>query len=96
MLFFMFGRYSSEAVKEIHPERTAKAKSIIQALGGKVVGMYALLGDYDLALILELPSLDAAVKTSVDLHILTGIHFSTVPAMPVDYFDVLISKGRTV
>lgn len=90
--FFMMGKYSLEAVKEIHPERTLKAISIIEALGGKIMGMYAILGDYDLALIVDLPSLDEAVKASVDLYILTGIHFSTLPAMPVEYFDVLIAK----
>jgi len=95
-IFFMLGKYSLEAVKEIHPERTSKAKSIIEALGGKILGMYAIVGDYDLALIVELPSLEEAVKMSVDLHILTGIHFATFPAMPVEYFDLLISKGRTV
>ena len=94
--FFMFGKYSLESVKEINPERTTKAKSIIEALGGKVLGMYAILGDYDLVLIVELPGLDEAVRTSVDLHILTGIHFTTSPALPVEYFDILISKGRTI
>jgi uncharacterized protein with GYD domain len=91
----MFGKYPFEAVKEIHPERTRKAKKIIEALGGKVTGMYAILGDYDLVLILELPSLDEAIKISVDLHILTGVHFSTFPAVPVEYFDTLISKEHT-
>ncbi len=95
-IFFMLGRYSLEAVKEIHPERTAKAKNIIEAVGGKILGMYAIFGDYDLALIVELPSLAEAVKISVDLHILTGIHFATFPAMPVEYFDLVISKGRTI
>ncbi|MCL5023612.1 MAG: GYD domain-containing protein [Nitrospirae bacterium] len=90
--FLMFGKYSSEAVKEIHPERTRKAIKIIEALGGKVNGMYAILGDYDLALIVEAPNIDAIVKISVDLHMLTGIHFSSFPAMPVDSFDTLISK----
>jgi hypothetical protein len=31
-------------------------------------------------------------KPGVDLHILTGIHFSTYPAISVDYFDTLIVK----
>jgi uncharacterized protein with GYD domain len=90
--FFMFGKYSSEAVKEINPERTRKSLKIIKAMGGKVKGMYAILGDYDLALIVECPDIDTIVKISIDLHMLTGIHFSSLPAMPVDYFDALISK----
>jgi len=90
--FFMFGKYSSEAVKEIHPERTRKSLKIIKAMGGKVKGMYALLGDYDLVLIVECPDIDTIVKISIELHMMTGIHFSSLPAMPVDYFDALISK----
>ena len=90
--FFMFGKYSSEAVKEINPERTRKSLKIIKAMGGKVKGMYAILGDYDLVLIVECSDIDAVVKISINLHMLTGIHFSTLPAMSVDYFDALISK----
>lgn len=90
--FFMCGKYSFEAVKEIHPERTRKAVKVIEAMDGKVKGMYAILGDYDLVLIVEAPDLDAIVKISVDLHMMTGIHFSSFPAMPVDYFDTVISK----
>jgi uncharacterized protein with GYD domain len=90
----MFGKYTSDAAKEIHPERTTKAIKIIEASGGKIKGMYATLGDYDLILIVEGTDIDKIIKTSVDLFIITGIHFSTFPAIPVDYFDALISKDR--
>lgn len=90
--YFLLGKYSNEAIKEIHPERTTKAINIIEKLGGKVKGMYAILGDFDLIIMIEGPELETMIKISVDLHILTGIHFSTFPAMPVDYFDTLIAK----
>jgi len=54
--------------------------------------MYAILGDYDLILTVDAPNVDAIVIISVDLHMMTGIHFSSFPALPVDYFDSLISK----
>lgn len=92
--YFMFGKYSHEATKEITPERTTKAKKIIGKLGGQVKGMYAILGDYDIIMLIEGPDMESIMKISVDLHILTGIHFSTYPAMPVDYFDALIVKAR--
>ena len=92
--YFMFGKYSHEATKEINPERTTKAKKIIDKLGGQVKGMYAILGDYDIIMLIEGPDMESIMKISVDLHILTGIHFSTYPAMPVDYFDALIVKAR--
>jgi uncharacterized protein with GYD domain len=92
--YFMFGKYSHEATKEITPERTTKAIKIIDKLGGQVKGMYAILGDYDIIMLIEGPDMETIMKISVDLHILTGIHFSTFPAMPVDYFDALIVKAR--
>jgi uncharacterized protein with GYD domain len=90
--YIMLGKYTAEAIKEIRPERTTKAINIIEKLGGKVKGIYAILGDYDVIMMIEGPDLDKMVKISVDLHILTGIHFSTFPAMPMDYFDTLITK----
>ena len=92
--YFMFGKYSHEATKEIKPERTTKAINIIEKLGGKVKGMYAILGEYDLIILIECQDMETIMKISVDLHILTGIHFTTFPAMPVDYFDALIVKAR--
>ena len=92
--YFMFGKYSHAATKEITPERTTKAIKIIDKLGGQVKGMYAILGDYDIIMLIEGPDMETIMKISVDLHILTGIHFSTFPAMAVDYFDALIVKAR--
>ena len=46
--FFMFGKYSSEAVKEVSAERTSKATSLMERFGGRVNSMYALLGEHDL------------------------------------------------
>ena len=90
--FFMFGKYSSEAMEEIHPERTATSRRIIEELGGKIVSMHALLGEHDILIIVELPGLDEAMQASVSLSMLTKISFITSPAVPIDYFDVIIGK----
>jgi uncharacterized protein with GYD domain len=34
--FFMFGKYSSEAVKGISPKRTKAAEDVIKKFGGKI------------------------------------------------------------
>ena len=46
-----------------------------------------MMGEYDLVLIVELPSMTEAMKTAVALGQLTGISFSTCAAMPVEEFD---------
>lgn len=90
--FFMFGKYSPQALNKISAERTRKAVSTIQKLGGRVKSVYALLGENDLVFIVNFPSAGQATMASIALAKLTGISFTTSPAIPVDQFDSLINK----
>ena len=91
--FFMFGKYSSsETLKEISSKRTEKAVSLINKLGGEVQSMYALLGDKDIVLILTFPSIEKAIQASIALGKLTGISFTTMPAITADEFDKLMAE----
>jgi uncharacterized protein with GYD domain len=90
--FFMFGTYTADAVKEISINRTEKAIDTIKELGGEVNGLYALLGEYDLLLCVNLPNVEAATKASISLAQLTGISFRTCPAMKVEVFDRLVTE----
>lgn len=85
--YLMLGKYSAEAVKGIKAERTKKVAAIIKKNGGKVVSMYALLGPYDLALLVDMPGNAAAMKTAISITKLTGIGFSSLPALTVEEFD---------
>jgi uncharacterized protein with GYD domain len=87
--FFMFGKYTSETVREISVKRTEKSIDAIKELGGEVNGVYALLGEYDLLFCVSLPDIEAAMKASVALTRLTGISFCTLPAVKVEIFDRL-------
>lgn len=88
--FLMLGKYSLEAIKGISTERTNKAVSIIEKAGGKVNSLYALLGNYDLALLVDLPGNAEAMKTSIALAELTGISFTSSPAISVEEFDKIV------
>ncbi len=89
--FLMFGKYSAQAIKEASPERTQKAVGLIKQLGGEVNAMYALLGETDLLLVVNLPGIEAAVKASLALSKMTGIAFTTCPAIAVAEFDKIIA-----
>jgi uncharacterized protein with GYD domain len=91
-LFIMFGKYSAEAVKGISPQRTAKAVSLVKKLGGDIKAMYALLGEKDVVVVLTLPGVQEAMKASLALSKLTGISFTTSPAITVEEFDKLVSE----
>lgn len=93
-IFLMFGKYSSEAIKDISPERTEKAREVIQQNDGKIISMYAVMGEHDLVFTIDFPDADNAMATSVALHKLTGIHFTTSPVVEVEHFDRLMGEVK--
>lgn len=90
--FVMCGKYSAEAIKGISAERTAKVVDLIKKFGGGVQGMYALLGEKDLIFITTFPGIEQALQASVALAKLTGIAFTTSPAVTAEAFDKLIAE----
>ena len=95
-IFLMFGRYSSEAIKNISPERTVKARELISENGGKIISMYAVMGEHDLVFTIEFPNADKAMAASAALYKLTGIHFTTSPVVDVEQFDKLMGDVKEI
>ncbi len=95
-IFLMFGKYSSEALKGISSERTDRAVEVIKKNGGKVVSMYAVLGEHDLVFTLDFPDTEKALATSVALNKMTGIAFTTSPVVEVEKFDRLMTEAREI
>ncbi len=93
--FFMFGKYSSESLRDVSAMRTSHAREAIIKMGGNVREIYALLGEFDLVFIVELPSMSEAMKAAITLGQLTGITFSTCAAIPVREFDTMAEDLRT-
>jgi uncharacterized protein with GYD domain len=91
--YFMFGKYSAESLKGMNAERTKKAVNMLEKLGGDVKDMYALLGQQDLVLIANFADMLQAMKASVMLSKMTGIAFTTSPAISVEVFDNLMSDA---
>ena len=95
-IFMMFGKYSQESLKGVSAERTKKAMKIIEKNGGKIISLYAVLGEHDLVFTLDFPDADKALSTSVALNMLTGISFTTSPVVDVEKFDRLMSEIENI
>ena len=95
-IFMMFGKYTSEALRGISPERTEQVVEVIEGNGGKVISMYAVMGEHDLVFTLDFPESENAFATSVALNRITGISFTTSPVVDVEMFDSLIAKAREI
>jgi len=90
--FFMFGRYSAKALEKVSVERTRQAHQLVEGFGGRIKGIYALLGEYDLVVIAELPRMAEAMKASMALKRTMDISFFTAAAMPIEEFDQLVGE----
>jgi len=95
-IFMMFGKYSTDALKGVSSERTKKAVEIIKKNGGKVISMYAVIGEHDLVFTLDLPDAEKALATSAAISRLTGISFITSPVVDVEQFDKLMSEIKDI
>ena len=90
--YLLMGKYTLGALKGISADRTKEAMRVIERSNGKVSVMYALLGDYDIILIVDFKDNSEAMKASISLANLTGISFSTYPAVTVQEFDKIADK----
>jgi uncharacterized protein with GYD domain len=91
-IYFLFGKYSQEAMKGMSPQRTQEANRLIEKFGGKVKEIYGLLGEIDLVIIADFPGNSEAMKASIALSKLTNISFKTAPAVTVEEFDKMIQE----
>lgn len=89
--YFLTGTYGADAIKGISPKRTADVTGLIEGVGGKIVSMYLLLGEKDLVIIAEFPGLKEAIKGSVGISKMTGISFTTNPAITAEEFDAYMA-----
>ena len=49
----------------------------------RVLGMYAVLGEYDFVVIVDSPDNDGAARFSLELGVKVGAHIRTMPAIPI-------------
>ncbi len=76
------------------PERLQEVNKEIEAMGGRVVSQYAVLGLYDFVNVVEAPSNEVIARISVELGSRGTVQITTLPAMSVETFVNAIKGGR--
>jgi uncharacterized protein with GYD domain len=92
--YVMLGKYSLEGLREVSAKRSDEARELIKQHGGELKAVYALLGQFDLLGIVELPDTASALQVAVALTRLLGASFTTFPAVTVEEFDQLVAPLR--
>jgi len=78
-------------VKE-SPQRLGMFKKAVEAVGGKVTGFYLTMGRYDLVVIVECPSDEAATSVILKTASLGQVHTETLKAFPEDKYREIMAK----
>lgn len=74
------------------PERLLEVNREVEALGGRVVRQWFLLGAYDFLSVVEAPDERAIARLAVELSARGSASFETLPAIPIEEF--LASLGE--
>lgn len=89
--FLIFGKSSPEELKEIILKYRAEVVRLVNSFGGDVRSMYVMLRERYLILIFAFPGIKGAMRASIALSKLTGISFTTSPAVSVDEFHQIMT-----
>ena len=65
------------------PESLLRTASAIETPNTQVLGLYAVLGDYDFVGIVEAMDNEDIAKFSLELGVKAGVHVATLPAIPI-------------
>jgi uncharacterized protein with GYD domain len=86
--------WTEQGVKNVKeaPERIEMAAKAIEAGGGRLVGWYALLGQYDAVAIVEVPGDEAAVAQLLALNMLGNVRTITLRALTKEEFTQIVKK----
>jgi uncharacterized protein with GYD domain len=94
--YIMLSTLTDEGRKTLkeRPERLQAVNKEVEAMGGRVVSQYAVLGDYDFVNVIEAPSNEVIARISVELGSRGTITMTTLPAISVDVFTELLKPKK--
>ena len=69
------------------PERVLRAETEVRTPDTQMLGLYAVLGNYDFVAIVESPDNAGIARFSLGLGVAAGVHITTLPAIPIARFE---------
>jgi len=92
--YIILGKWSEKGAAEVKnsPERMKQARTAAEKLGGKVVGMWVTMGQYDGVIVLDMPSEQAATLFALGMARQGAATTQTMRAFSEDEFAQLVAK----
>ena len=92
--YIILAKWTQTRVAEVKnsPERMKQGRAVAEKLGGKVVGMWVTMGEYDGVIVVEMPDDQTAATFALGLASQGSAATQTMRAFSEDEFAQLIAK----
>jgi len=92
--YILLIQLTDQGIKDIKnaPKRMELATQSLEAMGGKMIGIYSVMGEYDYVAIGEVPSDEVAMRFLLGLGILGNVRTTTLKAFPQKEFSAIVKK----
>lgn len=92
--YIMLMKLTEQGVKDIKgaPQRIEQAAKTAEAMGGKMIGFYATMGEYDYVVIGECPSDEVMMTFLLGMGSLGSVRTTTLKAFTKEEFAELVKK----
>ena len=86
-IYFLLGNLSDDGQNKIveNPNIVSETAATIDVKGAKVLGQYAVLGQYDYIIMVESDSNEYVAKLSVEFGHKTGLHLETLSGVSIGF-----------
>jgi len=87
-------RWTEQGIKNVKesPARIKAAAKNVEALGGKLLGIYVTMGEYDLVAIYEAPNDEVVATALLAQGVLGNVRSTTLRAFTADQFAEIVKK----
>ena len=92
--YIMLMKLTDQGIKSIKnaPQRIEQGSKTVEAMGGKLIGFYSVMGDYDYVAIGEVPSEEVMMAFLLGLGSLGNIRTTTLRAFNREEFATMVKK----
>ena len=91
--YLSLASWTDQGIRDLKsaPDRLDAVKEAVQAAGGRVIFFYMLMGEYDMATLIEMPDDDAAAQVALRTGMSGNARTETMKAFTEEEFRTVIS-----
>jgi uncharacterized protein with GYD domain len=92
--FIILGRWTEQGIRNVKesPERVRRVEQMASQSGGRLVGFYMTMGDYDFVAIVEAPDDQTAARMLLTTGMQGNARTATLRAFPRNEFEQIVGS----